>query len=38
MKKYLLLGIMTLLLAACSGQTDMQEDTSPNVVVYKSPT
>lgn len=37
MKKVLMLGLLVLLLAGCSGQVGDQQ-TGPSVTVYKSPT
>jgi hypothetical protein len=38
MKKLLFLGFILLSLTACSGQIDISQETSLNVLVYKSPT
>jgi uncharacterized lipoprotein YajG len=38
MKKILVFGVLIPMLAACTGQADTQQETGPNVIVYKSPT
>lgn len=37
MKKYLVFGVLFLLLTACTGQADTQQEAAPNVVVYETP-
>ena len=38
MKKFLVVGVLILMLAACAAEADTQPEISPEVTIYKSPT